>query len=192
MISSKVQERLRALHRYDILDTFPEAAFERLTRLAANIFGTPIALISLLDEDRQWFKSHYGLEATETPMHVSFCRHAIEDESVFTVLDATLDHRFSTNELVTGQSGIRFYAGAPLRTSDGTAVGTLCVIDRLPHRALRESEKQILADFAAMVVNEMELRLLLRQLQSQVQTAESVEETGGPVTVQASQDVTTV
>lgn len=164
MTPPKDQQRLQALHKYEILDTFPEASFERFTRLAANIFGTPIALISLLDEERQWFKSHYGLEATETPMHVSFCKHAIEHDEVFTVLDATQDSRFSTNALVTGDPGIRFYAGAPLRTPEGIAVGTLCVIDKIPRRALRETEKQILADFAAMVVNELELRLALRQL----------------------------
>ncbi len=164
MTPSTDQQRLQALLRYKILDTFPEASFERFTRLAANIFGTPIALISLLDEDRQWFKSHYGLEATETPMHVSFCRHAIAREGVLTVLDATRDSRFSTNTLVTDDPGIRFYAGAPLETPEGIAVGTLCVIDRIPRRAFRETEEQILADLAAMVVNEMELRVALKQL----------------------------
>lgn len=165
MPTQTVEERLAALRRYKILDTFPEQSFERLTRLVANIFGTPIALISLLDEERQWFKSHYGLDATETPMDVSFCKHAIEGDEVFTILDATKDDRFAENGLVTGDPGIRFYAGAPLRTPDGTKIGTLCVIDRMPRRSLRQSEKQILADVASVVVDEMELRLALRRSQ---------------------------
>jgi GAF domain-containing protein len=162
-------QRLEILRRYEILDTFPEASFERLTRLVANIFGTPIALISLIDEARQWFKSHHGLDASETPLHVSFCRHAIENEGVFMVPDATKDDRFATNPLVTGDPGIRFYAGAPLRTPSGAQVGTLCVIDQLPRRALRATEQQMLTDLAAIVVDEMELRLALRQAQRQEQ-----------------------
>ena len=158
------QRRLEILRRYEILDTYPEVSFERLTRLVANIFGTPIALISLVDETRQWFKSHHGLDASETPIHLSFCKHAIEEEGVFVVKDATKDERFAMNSLVTGDPGIRFYAGAPLRTPTGVQVGTLCVIDRRPRRALLPTEKQMLADLAALVVDEMELRLALRQI----------------------------
>ena len=163
MSSSEDQLRLDALRRYEILDTFPESSFERLTRIVANIFRTPIALISLIDENRQWFKSHHGLDASETPLHVSFCRHAIKRECVFVVPDATKDERFATNSLVTGDPGIRFYAGAPLRTPSGVQVGTLCVIDRLPRRALLPTEQQTLSDLAAVVVDEMELRFALKQ-----------------------------
>ena len=156
-------KRLEILRRYEILDTFPEVSFERLTRLAATIFGTPIALISLVDETRQWFKSHHGLDASETPIHLSFCKHAIEGEGVFVVTDATKDERFALNSLVTSDPGIRFYAGAPLRTPTGVQVGTLCIIDRMPRRALLPTEQQMLADLAALVVDEMELRLALKQ-----------------------------
>jgi GAF domain-containing protein len=155
------QNRVDALRRYEILDTFPEASFERLTRLVANIFSTPIALISLLDEHRQWFKSHYGQENSETSIDLSFCRHAIEGDGVMVVPDATLDTRFRENALVTGEPNIRFYAGAPLSTPEGTKIGTLCIIDSLPRRSLVNSEKQILKDLAAVVIDEMELRLAL-------------------------------
>jgi GAF domain-containing protein len=157
-------QRLEELRRYEILDTFPEASFERLTRLVANIFGTPIALVSLIDETRQWFKSHYGLDGVETPLTVSFCKHAIEQEGVFVIPDATKDERFADNALVTGDPGIRFYAGAPLRAPSGAQIGTLCVIDTLPRRQFQISEKQILLDLAAVVIDEMELRLALRKL----------------------------
>ena len=154
---------MEELQRYEILDTFPEASFERLTRLVANILGTPISLISLLDHDRQWFKSHHGIDASETPLDLSFCRHAVEGDGVFEVSDATKDARFADNALVTGEPGIRFYAGAPLKMPSGVPVGTLCVIDKLPRRAMQASEKQILTDLAAVVVDEMELRLQIRK-----------------------------
>jgi GAF domain-containing protein len=179
MPSPKDERRIEILRRYEILDTFPEASFERLTRLVANIFRTPIALISLLDENRQWFKSHYGIDATETPLHVSFCRHAIEHEGIFVVPDATKDNRFSNNSLVTGDPGIRFYAGAPLHTPDGAPVGTLCVIDKLPRRALMPTEEQMLADLAAMVVDEMELRFALRQAQRQAHLPDPLPNSSG-------------
>lgn len=184
--SRKDEQRLEVLRRYEILDTFPEESFERLTRLVANIFGTPIALISLIDETRQWFKSHYGLDATETPLCVSFCKHAIEDEGVFVVTDATQDERFATNALVTGAPGIRFYAGAPLRTPDGVQIGTLCVIDKLPRRPLLATERQMLTDLAAMVVDEMELRLALRQAlrREQMSRTDSYPEVMSPEEVQ--------
>lgn len=162
MSTSIDEQRLETLRRYDILDTFPEVAFERITRLTANIFGAPIALISLIDEHRQWFKSHYGLDATETPLHVSFCKHAIARREVFVIPDATKDERFAENSLVTGEPGIRFYAGAPLRSPLGCQIGTLCIIDKLPRRALQHTEQQMLADLAAMVIDQMELRLALR------------------------------
>lgn len=163
MSTPKDQLRLEVLRRYEILDTFPEVAFERITRLTASIFGTPMALISLIDENRQWFKSHFGLDATETPLDISFCRHAIEEPNVFVVPDATKDARFAQNPAVTGEPGIRFYAGAPLKSPLGPQIGTLCVVDQLPRRPLRPTEEQMLADLAAIVIDQMELRLALRR-----------------------------
>ena len=122
-----------------------------------------MALISLIDEDRQWFKSHFGLEASETPLDISFCRHAIEEPTVFVVPDATKDARFAQNPIVTGDPGIRFYAGAPLKSPRGAQIGTLCVVDQLPRRPLRPTEEQMLADLAAIVIDQMELRLALRR-----------------------------
>ena len=155
--------RLAALHRYSILDTYPETPFERLTRLAAAIFDAPMALISLLDEDRQWFKSHFGLDTCETPTGISFCAHAIQSDAVLVIPDATKDPRFFQSPPVMGEPYVRFYAGAPLRTPGGVRIGTLCILDTLPRRALQNTEQQILTDLAALAVDEMELRLLKRQ-----------------------------
>jgi signal transduction histidine kinase/CheY-like chemotaxis protein len=150
--------RLRSLYRYQILDTEPEEAFDRITALASKILGVPISLISLLDPERQWFKSHHGLEARETPRELAFCAHAIMGDDVFIVEDARQDPRFAGNPLVTGAPDIRFYAGAPLMAPDGHRIGTMCVIDRTP-RHLTAEQKAILADFAAVVIEAMELRV---------------------------------
>ncbi len=158
MRPNAAEDRVAALNGYDILDTFPEAGFERLTRLAAAIFDTPIALISLLDEDRQWFKSKRGIDVCETPLSVSFCRLAVEGNEVLVVPDATRDQRFHANPLVTGEPGIRFYAGAPLRAPSGPRVGTLCVIDTMPRSGFRSKERQMLLDLADLVIDQMELR----------------------------------
>src|SRR5262245_34449613 len=132
-------KRLKVLWQYDVLDTVPEEVFDELTDLAAHICEAPIALISLVDEDRQWFKSRIGITVSETSRDISFCAHAIMREEMFVVPDATQDDRFKDNPLVTGSQKIRFYAGAPLLTADGHALGTLCVLDKTP-RTLRPDQ----------------------------------------------------
>ena len=151
-------DRLAALHRLDVLDTPPEAELDVITRLAADRFDTPTALISLVDATRQWFKSRYGLEASETCRNDSFCGHTIAGEGVMVVPDATADPRFAKNPLVTGAPHIRFYAGAPLMLADGHKVGTLCVIDTEPRAGLSEREAEILQLMARQVVSLLEGR----------------------------------
>ena len=151
--------RLRAVDRYDILDTSPEEGFDRITRIASRLLGAPIALVTVIDERRQWFKSRVGLEASETPRSIAFCDHAIRTSEVMVVPDAAADDRFRANPMVTGDPNIRFYAGAPLRTRDGHNLGTLCVIDRTP-REFSVDQKRLLQDLANLVMDQMELRLL--------------------------------
>lgn len=157
-------ERLATLRRYAVLDTAPEQAFDRITALASRLLGTPIALVSLVDESRQWFKSRVGLDASETPRQHAFCAHAILDAKVMEVPDATADPRFADNPLVVGSPDIRFYAGAPLMTKNG-GLGTLCVIDQKP-RTLTDEDRATLRDLAAMAVDALELRRSLRQAAS--------------------------
>lgn len=147
-------KRLETLRSLKILDTSPEERFDRLTRLAKRLFGVPISLISLVDDDRQWFKSNMGLSASETPRDVSFCGHAILGDEAFIVPDAALDARFSDNPLVTGDPNIRFYAGCPLTVSNGSKIGTLCLLDRQP-RVLSDDDRDLLADLAAMAEQEI-------------------------------------
>lgn len=149
-------DRLAALDKTRLLDSLPEARFDRLTRLASRALGTKIALVSLIDEDRQWFKSRHGLDATETPRDQAFCAYAIQSDGIMVVPDATQDPRFASNPLVTGDPNIAFYAGAPLITKEGHALGTLCVIDDNPRTDFSEDDKQILADMAATVMSEIE------------------------------------
>lgn len=157
-------QRLAALHDCALLDTLPEKCFDDLTELAALICGTPIALISLVDAERQWFKSKVGTDATETPRDVAFCSHVILHPDVMVVSDTLQDERFRGNPLVTGSPGIRFYAGAPLEIDDGQRLGTLCVIDTVP-RELSEVQRDALAALARQVVAQIELRRKVVALQ---------------------------
>ncbi len=178
------QQRLQELRRYAVLDTPPEKAFDNITDLAARIFKVPIASVTLIDEDRQWFKSCLGLETRETGRDIAFCAHAILRDEVMVVPDAQADARFADNPLVTGAPYIRFYAGAPLRTSAGLNLGTLCIIDTKPRR-MTKGNLATLASLATLVVDEIQLRYeigerrraaeSLRLLQSAVQqSSESV------------------
>ena len=157
-------ERLAWLDELDILDTMEEQAYDDLTYLAAQICGTPIALVSLIDRQRQWFKSHHGLDARETPRDVAFCAHAILDDELFIVEDVDRDERFHDNPLAAGKPHVKFYAGAPLVLRDNIRLGTLCVIDHHA-RSLSAEQRAALAALARQVVGQMELRLKLKALQ---------------------------
>jgi GAF domain-containing protein len=150
--------RVDAVRRYDVLDTPPETAFDDLARVAALVCHTPVALVSLIDDTRQWFKARIGIEAQQTPRSVAFCDHAIRSpDQVMVVPDATADPRLRDNPLVTGAPNIRFYAGAPLVTGDGFPLGTLCAIDQRP-RTLTPEQTDALAVLARQVMTQLELR----------------------------------
>lgn len=172
------EARLRALQQYQILDTAPEEAFDKLVNLASYICNAPISLISLLDENRQWFKAKKGLNITETDRELAFCDHAIRDEQLMIVKDASKDERFATNPLVTRDPNIRFYAGIPLITPDKHALGTLCVIDKVP-RELTESQQEALSILAEQVMTQLELRrqnwLLQRQYKKELRKKEEID-----------------
>ncbi|PQV63131.1 PAS domain S-box-containing protein [Abditibacterium utsteinense] len=161
--ASAEANRLKVLQAYQILDTPAEASFDRITSLAARVFRVPVSFISLVDEERQWFKSCYGSNLQETARDISFCSVALQKSEVMIVPDARLDARFAQNPLVTGPPLVRFYAGAPLLNRDGVALGALCIIDTEP-RDLDESERATLRDLAAVVVDELELRLVAERL----------------------------
>lgn len=167
--------RLAELHRYRILDTAPEKAFDDLTSLASQVAGTPIALMTLVDSDRQWFKSRVGISAQETSRDISVCAHAIRQEDLFVVRDATQDARFSHNPLVQSDPRIRFYAGIPLITGEGYALGTLCVIDRVP-RQLTDTQEEALRALGRQAEAQLELRRNLEELKQALQERDKAEQ----------------
>jgi GAF domain-containing protein len=167
------KQRLETLRGYEILDTEPEASFDDLTFLASYLCETPVALISLVDADRQWFKSKVGVSLLETSRDIAFCASAILQPDVFIVPDASQDERFAHNPLVAAEPKIRFYAGAPLMTH-GQALGTLCVVDRVS-RELRPEQLEALRALSRQVVAQLDLRRNLRQLEQALKTRDRVE-----------------
>jgi PAS domain S-box-containing protein len=156
------KERLKALRRYAILDTPPEAAFDRLASLVTRLLNVPMATVTLVDEHRQWFKASCGMDQRETSREIAFCAHAILKDEMMIVPDASLDQRFAQNPLVTGPQGIRFYAGAPLKGFDGSNIGVLCAIDTKP-REFSAEQQMILKDLAEITNSELHLRLASRE-----------------------------
>ncbi len=154
--------RMAAVHRYEVLDTPPDGIFDRVTAIAARRFATPIAIISIVDHDRIWFKSHHGVEVGEIGRDPGLCASAILSSEAHVLLDASTDPRSLANPLVAGDFGLRFYAGVPLRTSDGFNLGTLCVIDMEP-RTVDQDQIDDLTDLASLVVDQLELRLAARR-----------------------------
>lgn len=162
-------QRLAALRSYNIVDTPAEPRFDRIARIAAQVMETPIALISLVDETRQWVKASYGLSITDVPRQLALCHHAIRQSGVTVVENALCDPRFFSNPMVSGAPYLRFYAAAPLRNWQGHNIGTLCVLDRQP-RSIGPDQQRLLEDLAAMVIDELETRRAMQELQQQAIT----------------------
>jgi GAF domain-containing protein len=163
VIPSPEAARVAALNRYAILDTEPEQSFDDLVILAAHICQTPMAMLSLVDDHRQWFKSKYGVQVPETSKEVSICAHAIQQGDLFVVPDTLQDSRFRENPLVTGEPHVRFYAGAPLINEEGFALGTLCVLDHEP-RHLDDEQREAVSALGRLALRQMELRMNLQLL----------------------------
>jgi sigma-B regulation protein RsbU (phosphoserine phosphatase) len=166
IVPENESERLRAVRRYDVLDTPPDGAFDRITKLAARQFGVPISIVSIVDTDRIWFKSHHGVDVEEIGRDPGLCASAILGDEPWVVENAETDPRTMTNPLVAGDLGLRFYAGAPLTTHDGFNLGTLCVIDGAP-REFSAEDAEMLEQLAGVVMDELELRLQARRTISQ-------------------------
>jgi Signal transduction histidine kinase len=159
-------ERLEALAQLEVLDVACEPRFDRLTQLAAKLLEMPMCAISLVDRERQFFLSHYGIEASETPREQAFCNYVVADDALLVVTDATADPRFQDNPLVTGELGLRFYAGVPIQNADGITLGSLCVLDQKSHAEGMTTEQiDVLKDLAAVVMNEMTARFTARRYQ---------------------------
>jgi class 3 adenylate cyclase len=173
IIPPNEQARLAAVHRYNILDTPPDHAFDHITALAAHFFKVPIAIVSIVDKNRIWFKSHYGVDVDQIDREPGLCASAILEDTPWLVTDAKLDPRTLTNPLVAGEFGLRFYAGAQLRTSDGFNLGMICVLDKQP-RQVTEEEVNVLKILAALVVDELELRLAAKKLEAEKRRSEQL------------------
>ncbi|WP_317173428.1 GAF domain-containing DNA-binding protein [Hymenobacter armeniacus] len=166
-------DRLETLHSYQVLDTGQEQVFTDIAQLSAFICGTPISLVSLIDDSRQWFKAHVGLQTQQTPREHAFCQYAMRASDVYEVYDATADARFANNPLVTSDPNIRFYAGAPLLSPEGQPLGTLCAIDTVP-RVLTADQRDALRILARQVMAQLELRRVRLQLEDERQKLEGV------------------
>jgi two-component sensor histidine kinase len=162
IIPSSEPQRLAAVRRYDILDTPPDGAFDRITALAARRFGVPISIISIVDQDRIWFKSHYGVSVKQIGRDPGLCASAILSNDPHILTDASIDPRSLANPLVAGEFGLRFYAGVPLTTDDGHNLGTLCIIDKKA-RSIDQSQIEDLKDLAAIVMDQMEMQISARR-----------------------------
>lgn len=167
-------QRLAALQDYEILDTPPEPAFDRITRLLALLLDMPVALVSLIDADRQWFKSQVGIAITETPRDLAICSYTILGDGLLVVEDTRLDQRFHDHPMVSERPGLRFYAGAPLTNPEGLRIGSLCAVDHRP-RQLAEHERQILATLAAVASDQLELRRTSRRLGEELAERHAIE-----------------
>ena len=162
-LTSEDAARLKAVRRYEVLDTPSDGAFDRITSLAARIFEVPISIVSIVDHDRIWFKSHHGIDVEQIDREPGLCASAILQDEPWVVSDASIDPRTLTNSLVCGDLGLRFYVGVPLRTSDGYNLGTFNIIDLEP-REFSDEDLEIMKDLAAVIVDELELRLSANRL----------------------------